>query len=93
MLLPYALQAQETGQKTGRSAVTLGYFGETITHPGFFAGYEHNLRAQKRYQVLGSLTLDGYVHPRNHTGLFSELGLGQRLKLGSRFFLEQSIGI
>jgi hypothetical protein len=93
MLLPYAVQAQETQQKTGHSAVTLGYFGETITHPGLFAGYEHNLRPQKRFQLLLTLTAGGYVHRRNHTGLFSEAGLGQRLTFRSRFFLEQFISI
>jgi len=93
ILLPYSLQAQVTEHKTGRSAVTMGYFGETFTHPGFFAGYEHNLRPQKHYQLLLNLTLGGYVHPRNHTGLFSEVGLGQRFKFRSRFFLEQFIGI
>jgi hypothetical protein len=93
MLLPYALQAQQAQQKTGRSAVTVGYFGETITHPGFFAGYEHNIMPQSRYQLFLTLTLGGYVHRRNHTGLFSEVGLGQRLNFRSGLLLEQSIGI
>ncbi|HEX8349305.1 MAG TPA: hypothetical protein VF598_05045 [Hymenobacter sp.] len=88
-IFPGAAQAQETG----RAAVTVGYFGETITHPGLFAGYEHNLRPQKRYQLLLAATLGGYVHRRNHAGLFSEVGLGQRLHFRSGFFLEQSIGI
>ncbi|HEX8656373.1 MAG TPA: hypothetical protein VF690_02495 [Hymenobacter sp.] len=88
-LFPGPVQAQETG----RSAVTVGYFGETVTHPGLFAGYEHNLRPQKRYQLLLAATVGGYVHRRNHAGLFSEVGLGQRLHFRSGFFLEQFIGI
>jgi hypothetical protein len=92
-LLPCAVQAQETAQETGRSAITMGYFGETITHPGFFAGYEHNLRPQNRYQLFLSFTLGGYAHRRNHTGLFSEVQLGQRLNFRSGLLLEQSIGI
>lgn len=93
ILSPYALQAQEAQLKTGRSAVTMGYFGETITHPGFFAGYEHNLMPQKSYQLFLTLTLGGYVHKRNHTGLFSEVALGQRFNFRSGFFLDQSVGI
>jgi hypothetical protein len=93
MLLPYAVQAQEAQQKTGRSAVTVGYFGETITHPGLFAGYERNLMPSNRYQLFLSFTLGGYAHRRNHTGLFSEVQLGQRLNFRSGLLLEQSIGI
>jgi hypothetical protein len=93
MLLPYAVQAQQAGHTTGRSAVTMGYYGETITHPGFFAGYEHNTMPQSRYQLFLTFTLGGYVHKRNHTGLFSEIGIGQRLNFRSGLLLEQSFGI
>ena len=88
-----SLQAQDTSLTTGRSAVTGGYFGEVITHTGLFAGYEHNLMPRKHYQILPSMTLGGYVHRRNHTALFAELGIAQRLIFRKRFFLEQSFGI
>ncbi|HEY0057098.1 MAG TPA: hypothetical protein VGB63_17240 [Pedobacter sp.] len=93
ILSPYSLHAQETSDSRGRSALTIGYFGETISHPGLFAGYEHNLMPQSRYQILMTFNLGGYVHRRNHTGLISEVGLGQRLNFRSGLLLEQHIGI
>ncbi|HEX8576589.1 MAG TPA: hypothetical protein VF677_09890 [Flavobacterium sp.] len=89
----YPVQAQEVRQESGHSAITIGYFGETITHPGLFAGYEHNLMPQKRYQLLLALNLGGYIHQNNHTGLFSEVGIGQRFNFRSGFLLEQYVGM
>jgi hypothetical protein len=40
-----------------------------------------------------SLTIGGYVHRRNHTGLFSEVQLGQRFNFRSGLLLEQYIGL
>ena len=92
-IIPCALKAQNETMTEKRSAVTFGYFGETITNPGLFFGYEYNLRPQKRYQLHLSANAGGYHHSHNHTGLFSELQIGQRYTFGSGVFVEQLLGV
>ena len=91
--IPCNLKAQNETMTGKRSAVTLGYFGETITNPGLFFGYEYNLRPQKLYQLHLSANAGGYHHSHNHTGLFSEIQIGQRYTFGSGLFVEQLLGV
>lgn len=53
----------------------LAYAGETFTHYGLKAGYEHSPRAfpssgsPVRGDLLASLNVTAYRHPHNHVGL------------------------
>lgn len=68
-----------------------GYFGETLTHPGAVFNAEVGNRLSDRYEVIHSLDVGFYIHPRSHLALFFGLNAGLRRSFGS-FFLEHSLG-
>lgn len=86
-----ALPEPVTTEAGPEVALSVAYFGEFATHPGAvvalelpLAGASHDLHA------VGQL--GGYVHPRNHLGAFIIGGLGYRLTLGPKIWLDLGFG-
>ena len=70
-----------------------GYFGQTVTHPGFVLEAELEHMFSENASIPIRLDAGYYVHPRNHTGLFLDLNAGFRRYFNSGLFLEESVGI
>ncbi|MGB3777401.1 MAG: hypothetical protein WA960_03520 [Tunicatimonas sp.] len=73
--------------------ITLGYYGETITHPGLMVGVEYAPVTSGKYQMLLALNVGGYVHKRNNTSFFIRGQWGQRVTFGNGLFVEQFLGL
>ena len=84
-----------TGQENElpKLKMTLGYFGETFTHPGINAGFEYYPFQSDSYQMILASNLGGYVHTRNNTSLFIRGQWGQRVRFNNGFFVDQFIGL
>ncbi len=76
-----------------KTSLSLGYFGETITHAGLQAGVEYYPYLSERHQLILGLAAGGYIHPRNNTSLFVRAQWGQRIKFKSGLFLEHFLGL
>ena len=62
----------------GKYALTAAYFGETITHPGLTVGLEYTFWEGRKINLVSSVNLGGYIHPRHHKAMFLELQGGLR---------------
>ncbi|WNG29904.1 hypothetical protein F0U62_42265 [Cystobacter fuscus] len=62
-----------------RLPLTVAYFGETLVHPGLTVGTELSLVRGGSGAIILTGNLGGYVHPRNHVGLFASAEVGGRL--------------
>jgi len=69
--------------------VNLSYFGETLVHPGFEAGYENNF--YKRFNYTASVGY--YVHQRHHAGLFLNGGVNWRYTFPFGYSMEFGAGL
>ena len=74
-------------------ALTLGYFGETITHPGATSGVEYYILENSWYRLFLGGNLGGYVHIRNHIGLFVDAEIGNRFTAPFGLFGEILTGV
>ncbi|OHD54145.1 MAG: hypothetical protein A2Y33_10560 [Spirochaetes bacterium GWF1_51_8] len=74
--------------------IEVAYFGETFTHPGFFAGSEWTISGGEWFLWFASGTLGFYVHPRNHTGIFltAETGFRASFVFGGTFGVHGGLG-
>jgi len=70
-----------------------GYFGETVTYPGSSVSAEIEVRHTERLSSVTRVATGFYVHPRVHTGFFSEVTRGYRRIVAGGFFVEQSLGV
>lgn len=70
-----------------------GYFGHTITHPGFVGEFELEKTFSGQASIPIRTNLGFYAHPRYHTGIFIGINVGYRRYYSSGWFYEQSIGI
>ena len=86
---------QAFGQEATQSkvAINLGYFGETVFHPGMNFGIEYYPHQTDRHQMILAGNFGGYVHRRNNKSLFVRAQWGQRLHLKSGLFFDQFIGL
>lgn len=73
--------------------MSVGYFGETLAHPGVNLGIEYGVPVSTKEQMLVSLNVGGYVHPKNNTSLFIRGQWGQRFNLKSGLFFESFLGL
>jgi hypothetical protein len=71
----------------------VGYFGQTLTHPGVVLEAEIEYKYSEVASIPLRLDVGFFVHPRNQTGLFLDLNTGMRRYFKSGLFLEESIGI
>ena len=92
LLFCYVLANAQT-EELATKAVSVSYFGETLTHPGLALGVEHYPLQSPKHQLVWSVSVGGYLHPRNNTSFFARLQVGQRLLLGGKFMLENFVGI
>ena len=83
--------AQEGTKK--HTGISVGYFGETLTHAGFTIGIEHSPFSTEGYQMLLALNVGGYTHVRNNTSLFVRSQLGQRVIFNNGIFFDHFIGL
>ena len=70
-----------------------GYFGQTVTYPGFVLEAEMESMFSERASLPLRLDMGFYVHPRHSTGVFLDLNAGFRRYFKSGLFLEESVGI
>lgn len=85
---PFSARAQ-----LGPPAVTVGWFGETLLHPGGRVGAETALAERGGHRLLGGGHLSGYLHAGHHLGLLADLELGYRHTFSGGFFLEARAGL
>ncbi|MEL6254122.1 MAG: hypothetical protein AAFR87_19085 [Bacteroidota bacterium] len=71
----------------------LGYYGETIFHPGIIVHAESDLLQKQKLSVPIRVGMGYYFHRYNHQALFADLVLGIRWHLGSRIYTGLSGGI
>ena len=71
-------------KRTGKNAITIAYFGETLTHPGLSLGIEHTLWEKKKKKLITSANIGWYTHPRHHHAAFLNIegGIDQLLNMG-----------
>ena len=69
--------------------INLSYFGETLVHPGFEAGYENNFYKWFNYTA----SIGHYVHQRHHTGLFLNAGINWRYTFSIGYSVEFGVGL
>lgn len=70
-----------------------GYFGQSITHPGFTINAEYVRNHTNQFSTPLRAEIGAYFHPRNHNALMFDISAGLREKFGKRFGLEQGIGL
>ncbi|WNG33113.1 hypothetical protein F0U61_05400 [Archangium violaceum] len=75
-----------------RLPLTVAYFGETLVHPGLTVGTELSLVRGDVGAVVLTGNLGGYVHPRNHVGLFASAEMGGRLTAPFGLYGELLVG-
>ena len=92
LLFSYLLTHAQTEELPTR-ALTVAYFGETLTHPGLTLGVEHYPLQSPKHQLVWSVSTGAYLHRRNNTSWFIRLQVGQRLMLGRSFVLENFLGL
>jgi len=86
ILIVHNIYAQENSRII---PINFSYFGETIIRPGFEIGYEHAF--YKGFNFTASI--GGYVHQRNHIGLFINGGVNWRHTFYSGYSPEIGIGV
>ncbi len=88
---PSLLLGQEI--KTDKLNFSVGYFGETLTHPGVSVGIEYYPNPPAKFQSILAANLGGYVHVRNNTSLFIRGQWGQRVTFSNGIFIEEFLGL
>jgi hypothetical protein len=70
-----------------------GYFGETVSHPGFVGEIEHEQLFSNQIGLSTRFDLGFYHHPGNSDALFADLNYGFRRYFKNGLFMEQSVGL
>jgi hypothetical protein len=70
-----------------------GYFGNTLTYPGFVFEYEIEQMHSEKASLPARFDIGFYIHPRYNTGIFANVNYGFRRYFSSGIFIEESIGI
>lgn len=91
VLLSTAAYGQE--EETRKTRLLVGYYGETVTHPGLTVGVERALLQTEKYQVILAADAGGYVHVRNNSSLFVRVRSGQRRTFRNGLFLDHFLGL
>lgn len=84
------LAQDESAPKIG---MVLGYYGETVTHPGINIGVEYYPHQSEKYQMILSVNGGAYVHARNNKAFFIRGQWGQRVCFDNGIFIDQFLGI
>lgn len=70
-----------------------GFFGETVTHPGFIGDIESERRFSDKIALSLRLDLGFYHHPGNNDVFFADISHGFRRYYLNGLFLEQYVGV
>lgn len=70
-----------------------GYFGETISHPGFVVEIESERLFTEQIGLSTRFDLGFYHHPGNSDAFFTDISYGFRRYFKYGLFMEQNIGI
>ncbi len=93
VLLFSSVLAHAQTEELPTRALTVSYFGETLTHPGLTLGIEYYPLQSPKHQLVWSVSTGAYLHRRNNTSWFVRFQVGQRLILGRGFVLENFLGL
>jgi hypothetical protein len=88
LLLPAAALAEGPAPL----AVSAGFFGETLLHPGGRVGADVTLAEAGGHRLLAAGNLAGYVHRGHSVGLLADVEAGYRFTFDSGFFCEARLG-
>lgn len=91
IVLLWSASTQVSAQKT--ITYGLGYFGETLTHPGVVAFAETEKKISNHWVIPFKADLGFYHHKRSHTALFADLTMGIRHRSESPIYYGAGIGI
>ncbi|MDH5717947.1 MAG: hypothetical protein OEZ22_09945 [Spirochaetia bacterium] len=69
--------------------LTLSYFGETLVHPGVYAGSEISIHEN----FLASLSIGTYLHYRHHRGAFVNADFSWRKTFSIGYSMEFGAGL
>ncbi len=83
--------AQELPLK--KKKIFVGYFGETLAHPGINLGIEHYPYQTDQYQMILSANIGGYIHKRNNTSIFLRGQWGQRITFENGVLVDSFLGL
>lgn len=88
-VIPIVVDAQEPKE----FRLSLGYYGETLSHPGLNIGIEYGVPNNRKEQMILSLNIGGYLHKKNNTSLFVKAHWAQRYNFNKGLFFEGAMGI
>ena len=91
-MVSHVMVSAQTDQLSTK-ALTLSYFGETLSHSGLTLGMEHYPLQSKKHQLVWSVSMGAYLHQRNNTSWFLWFQVGQRLIFKGGFMLENFVGL
>jgi len=95
IILASPLSAQSENSEPGlldTFAISIGFTGEWITHPGVFISAEISPLSKNGHQLVCALTGFWYVHPNNHTALSLQAEGGYRYTFPKGGYLETMLG-
>lgn len=75
-----AVFAVATPNTANSTPITIGYFGESLTHPGINGGIEWVPLRRGPISLMLAAESGFYVHPQNHSALFAQGIVGFRAK-------------
>ncbi len=82
MILAVLACAPAFGQSESQGndfAITVSYYGETLTRPGLLVGVALPFWGWSGHSLSVPIETGFYVHKRNHTGLFLGTGIAYKL--------------
>lgn len=93
LLLPGAVQAEKKKPRSDWS-LSLSYYGDWITHPGFTIGAEYLICENKRENValFTALSGGGYFHDQNNNAFFIDAYIGSRFTTPVGYFGDILLG-
>lgn len=93
ILLCYSFIGFSQDAELNKASLSIGYFGETVSHPGFQVGLEYYPFSSNRHEIILGVAAGGFVHKRNNTSYFVRIQSGQRIYFKSGLFFEQFLGV
>jgi len=82
-----------TAKSQNEITLGIGYFGETIFHPGLVAQVEYDKFLTNKISIPIRTDIGYYIHKRNHQAIFSELITGIRWHFLPRWHAGLNAGV
>ena len=93
LLLGLFLMTTAFGFSQSKLKYGLGYYGETIFHPGLIVQAELDKPLNEKFSVPIRSGVGYYFHRNNHQAVFANLVAGLRWHAGMRYFIGLSGGV